>query len=221
MKRLLLIISNLIILRVTGAVIWNYPRYLPPDFSAEFLVGREDYFFGSYQWAFYTHLIAGPPTLLIGLLLVNQRFLRRWPAWHRRLGKLQVMLVLFLLCPSGLWMAASAESGPVAETGFATLAIVTATCCIFGWRRAVQRKFKPHQQWMMRLWMLLCSAVVIRIIGGLSITLQLNGRHVYSVSAWISWLLPLAVYEVVRQERFKKRWNQSVTKLERALGQSA
>lgn len=51
---------------VLAGILRNYPRYLPPDFTSDFLLGREDSFHGGYQWAFYAHLAAGPVTLLLG-----------------------------------------------------------------------------------------------------------------------------------------------------------
>ena len=54
-----------------------YPDYLPPDFSSDFLLGRQRYFHGAYQWAFYPHIAAGPVTLILGTLLVSATFRRR------------------------------------------------------------------------------------------------------------------------------------------------
>jgi uncharacterized membrane protein len=71
---------------VLAAIVSNYPRYLPPDFTSDFLLGRADSFFGAYCWAFYAHLAAGPVTLLLGLALLSDRLRRRHPAWHRVLG---------------------------------------------------------------------------------------------------------------------------------------
>ncbi len=50
----------LLVCKVTLSVVSGYGRYFPPDFDADFLLGREAYFFGPYRWAFYTHLVAGP-----------------------------------------------------------------------------------------------------------------------------------------------------------------
>lgn len=50
----------LLILKITLTVVMNYRDYLPPNFESGFLPGRDSYFFGAYQWAFYTHIAAGP-----------------------------------------------------------------------------------------------------------------------------------------------------------------
>lgn len=186
---------------VLAAIVSNYPRYLPPDFTSDFLLGRADSFFGAYQWTFYAHLAAGPVSLLLGLALGSDGLRRRYPAVHRVLGRLQIAVILLFLVPSGLWMSASAATGAVAGLGFATLAMATAATAVLGWRAAVVRRFAAHGIWMTRLFTLLCSAVVLRLASSLAILTGLHGDWLYAASAWASWLLPLAACEAWRITR--------------------
>jgi hypothetical protein len=112
-------LTVLLILKVTVAVLWGYRAYFPPDFQSDFLRGRESYFFGSYRTAFHLHLASGPLSLVLGMLLISQRFRAKFPEWHRSLGRVQGLNVLLLVAPSGLWMAWYASTGPVAGAGFA------------------------------------------------------------------------------------------------------
>src|SRR5215210_7058377 len=91
---------SVLILKVTVGVVLQYGDYFPPNFQADFLRGREPYFWGGYQWAFYAHVIAGPASLLLGTILVSNWLRSRALAWHRRLGRIQVAIVLLLLVPS-------------------------------------------------------------------------------------------------------------------------
>jgi uncharacterized membrane protein len=193
--------AMLLILRVTLSVVIGYRHYLPPDFNSDFLLGRESYFYGAYRWAFYAHLISGPATLVVGTILVSERFRQRVPKWHRALGKLQIACVLLVLAPSGLWMARYAVSGAVAGVGLGLLAIATATCAALGWRAAAARRFDDHRRWMWRTYILLCSAVVIRLMGGLATVFHVDAIWVYPLSAWASWLVPLLVYECWRMSQ--------------------
>lgn len=198
LDRLLVGAAILLVLKVAVGVVIGFRHYVPPDFNSDFLLGREAYFFGVYSWAFYAHLVAGPTSLIVGTILVSERF-RRWaPAWHRRLGRMQVACVLLLLVPSGMWMARYAMTGATAGLGLGVLAIATGFCCAAGWRAAVARRFDEHRRWMWRTYLLLCSAVVIRMIGGLATVLQIDAEWVYPVSVWVSWLGPLAVFETRR-----------------------
>ena len=94
------------------------------------------------------------------------------------------------------WYAAT---GVVAAVGFATLAIVTATCALAGWRSARRRRFVPHRRWMLRSYALLCSAVVLRVIGGLAD--QFDATWTYPYAAWLSWLIPLVSLEIILRYR--------------------
>lgn len=200
-------LAVLLVVKVTVAVVLGYRNYFPPNFQADFLLGREAYFFGSYRWAFSVHLFAGPLSLILGLLLISTGIRRKFPSWHRKLGRVQALNILLLLTPSGLWMAAFAQAGPIAGASFAVLSVVTASCLALGWRTAVQRKFASHERWMMRTFVLLCSAVLIRVQGGLaSVTQwQLPGQDI--IAAWACWLVPLLAYEswLVLKRRSQQR----------------
>ena len=189
---------RVLILKVTITVILNYGDYLPPDFNSDFLRGRQAYFAGSYQWAFYGHIAAGPCVLVLGMIQLSERLRLRYPWWHRSLGKLQIASILLVLTPSGLWMAFYAETGAVAGVAFASLSAVTAATAWCGWRAAVRRRFAAHRLWMGRCFLLLCSAVVIRVISGIVIVTGIQGDWTYPLAAWVSWLAPLAVFERLR-----------------------
>jgi hypothetical protein len=199
-RRLLLLLTGLLVLRVTLSVVLGYRDYFPADFQSDFLFGRESYFWGAYAWTFYAHILAGPITLVLGTVLLSARFRARLPGWHRRLGRVQGVLVLGLLVPSGLWMAwyAQAEGAAraIAGAGFAALSVATGACVAMGWRAAVQRRIAVHRVWMMRCYVLLCSAVLLRVVGGLSLVTGVDGDWRYAATAWGSWLVPLGVFEL-------------------------
>lgn len=199
--RVLTLLAVLLIGKVTLSIVAGYRDYFPPNFQSDFLLGREPYFWSGYHGAFYIHLAAGPTSLLLGTLLISERFRKAVPAWHKRLGRMQGMCILLLLAPSGLWMSWYAATGVVAAWGLAALAIATAACVALGWRAAVTRRFADHERWMWRTYLLLCSAVVIRMIGGLATVAGLDALWLYPLSAWASWLGPLLVYEFSRGRR--------------------
>lgn len=190
---MLLALAILLVLKTVGVTLLSYRDYFPPNFRADFLLGRRPHFFGAYEWAFYAHIITGPLVLVTGLLLLSEPFRRRRPAWHRRLGRVHVLTVVLLVAPSGLVMARYAMTGAAAGASFALLSIATAACAAAGWRAAVQRRFAAHRRWMVRCYALLCSAVLLRVLGGLFETLGLAGA--YPAASWASWLLPLAAVE--------------------------
>ncbi len=200
-ERVLTLLAGVLILKVTASIVSNYQNYFPPNLGSDFLRGRDGYFFGFYQWAFYTHIVSGPVALVLGLMLVGERFRARFPRWHRYLGRVQVANVLLLVTPSGLWMAGRAAAGPIAGAGLATLAIATASCATLGARSAMRRRFADHRRWMWRCYLLLCSAVVLRLIGGLATVTGMTAPWVDPAATWVCWLVPLAAFEVCERTK--------------------
>ncbi|MDP1798716.1 MAG: DUF2306 domain-containing protein [Planctomycetaceae bacterium] len=194
--RVLTFAVALLIVKVTMMVVAGYVNYYPPNFQSDFLHGREDYFFTRYQWAFYPHIVSGPLSLLLGLLLISERFRRRFPRWHRYLGRVQTAGVLLVVLPSGLVMAFDAAAGPFATLGFILLTLLTAGAMVLGWQAAVQRRFLIHRRWMQRSYLLLCSAVVLRIIGGIGTVLEVKALSFDLLAGWASWVVPLIVFEL-------------------------
>ncbi|HET6884218.1 MAG TPA: DUF2306 domain-containing protein [Pirellulales bacterium] len=197
--RVLKSLAAILIVKVIVSVLAEYRFYWPPDFESDFLRGREAYFWGPYRWAFFTHLISGPSSLVFGALLISEQFRKSDVKWHRRLGRVHAACVLLLLTPSGLWMAYYAATGAVAAAGLGSLAIVTAACVVQGWRAAIARRFLDHRRWMLRTFVLLCSAVVIRMIGGLATVAQWDAEWLYPASTWASWLVPLIFFELAQR----------------------
>ena len=205
MLAVLRIVASLLVLKTALSVILLWTRYAQPDFTTEFLKGREAYFFGAYQAAFYAHVFTGPGTLILGLVLVSRRFRIRFPKLHRFLGRIQAAWVLCLLTPSGLWMSWYADTGVAAATGFAVLAIGTGACVLRGWQCAVQRRFNAHQRWMWRCFLLLCSAVVLRLMGGMATVIGWDSPLLYAQAAWSSWLIPLGIFEYLEYRKRRRR----------------
>ncbi len=193
-------LAVVLILRVLAAILANYPDYFPPDFNSLFLQGREPTFSGAYQAAFYVHIFSGPIVLFNGLVLLNNYVRRRHGDWHRWLGRVQVIVLLFLVLPSSAVMSLHAFGGWPAGLSFLLLALATGYCAIVGVVHARRRHYDRHRCWMLRSYVLICSAVALRLISG---TAGLVGapspESAYIVAAWSSWLLPITAYEAVER----------------------
>ena len=196
LRRALVVVTGLLVLKVTAEVMLGYVNYFPANFGSDFLRGRERYFFGAYRWAFYPHIASGPLAIVLGLVQISDSFRRRFPKWHRNLGRLHLLNVLCVVTPSGLWMSYYASTGAIAAIGFAILALMTGMCSVLGWRAAVMRQFARHKRWMWRCFLLLCSAVVLRLLGGLGTVIGVQSDWFDPVASWSSWLVPLAAFEL-------------------------
>jgi hypothetical protein len=193
-------LAVVLILRVLVVILANYPDYFPPNFDSLFLQGREATFGGAYRAAFYVHILSAPFVLFIGLILLSAQVRRRHGGWHRWLGRVQVVVLLFFVLPSSVVMSRHAFGGWPAGLSFLLLSAATASCAIVGVVYACRRRYNLHRRWMLRTYVLICSAVALRLISG---TAGLVGvpspEQAYVFAAWSSWLLPLAACEVVER----------------------
>lgn len=196
-QRIAFFLGTLLILKIVVVVFWSYRDYFPPHFRDDFLIGRDHYFWNGYHWGFYVHIVSGPISLLLGVVLISDWFRKRFPRWHRRLGRIQVANVLLLVVPSGLWMSLWAANGWPTGLAFAALALATGFCAAMGWRKAVLRQFASHRRWMWRLFVLLGSAVAIRVLGGITVTFEWHYDWIYTFNSWLSWIGPLVVCELL------------------------
>jgi hypothetical protein len=193
-------LAVVLILRVLAAILANYPDYFPPDFDSLFLQGREATFTGTYRLAFYVHIFSGPVVLFNGLILLSERVRRRYGGLHRGLGRVQVSVLLMFVLPSGAVMARHAFGGWPAGLSFLLLSVATAGCAVVGVVHARRRRFDRHRRWMLRSYVLICSAVALRLISGAAGLVDVPSREAaYVVAAWASWVVPLAIFEVVER----------------------
>lgn len=185
--------------KILVSILWEYRWYFPADFDASsFLNDRQDSFEGSYRAAFYVHIIGGPIAALLGVLLFITGGRRSFSKVHRFAGRLLLFLVLLVVAPSGLIMAEQAYGGPIAAAGFASLSILTAITALTAVHFARTRRISAHQRWATRFLILLLSPFVLRLASGTMIVMRVESDWTYRLSAWLSWLVPLALFEAWR-----------------------
>jgi uncharacterized membrane protein YozB (DUF420 family) len=193
-------LAVVLILRVLCVILANYPDYFPPNFDSLFLQGREATFHGTYRVAFYVHILTAPIVLVLGLLLLSETLRGRYPGWHRRMGRFQVLLLLGLMLPSSVVMSYHAFGGWLGGLSFLLLSLTTAGCALLGIWQAWRRRFEAHRRWMLRCYVLICSAVTLRLLSGTASLLEVPyPESAYIIASWSSWLIPLVGLEVVER----------------------
>ena len=190
-----------IIVHVGALIVAGYGNYLPPRFDAGFLADKRDAFFRTgYFIGFYAHIAAAPVALVCGLIQSSTWLRRRRPNVHRRIGRVYVHAVLWAMAPGGLVMSLHAYGGVSSIACFATLSMLTWGFTLAGWRSARRRRWREHGRWMIRSYVLVGSAILLRMIhfairswsteiawvDGLPI--HWSHENIYRVSAWLSWL---------------------------------
>lgn len=192
--------SWVLLAKVFVSILLEYRWYFPPNFEASaFLLGRQEIFNGLNATAFYAHIVSGPAALLLLAWLMLSGGRTFFGLSHAWLGRLQGMVVVLIVVPSGLVMACHTLAGPLAGWGFATLAVLTAASTIAAGLSARARQFQAHRKWAVRCCILLCSPLLLRIATGWAIVLGLESQLFYISNAWLSWLVPLAIYELTQR----------------------
>jgi hypothetical protein len=199
LKTLAFVATTILFAKVLLSIVLEYRWYFPANFESAFLTGRRESFVGLYRAAFYAHILGGPVAILLGAFLVWSGARARFPAFHRWAGRVQIPLILVVLVPSGLVMATQALAGPIAGFGFASLSVATGVCAVAAVYFACNRLFTQHQLWATRCWLLLLSPLIFRLASGALIVTAMESANAYCANAWLSWLLPLAIYEAWRR----------------------
>lgn len=210
---LLFLVSALLIvfvLRTSLLILWEYRHYFPPNLQSDFLVLHSEQFagdgiWGVYRIAFYAHILSAPVCLLLFCALSHTRFRGSFKQLHRRMGFLNIVLILFCFLPSSIVLACYSYGGWPASASFIVSSIVMAICTWCGWKASKTNK-EMHQKWMVRAFAILLSAVLLRALGGATEVLNWPQIPSYQLAAWLSWLIPLAGAEAaIRLSRNKKR----------------
>ncbi|WP_291908366.1 DUF2306 domain-containing protein [Chitinophaga sp. CB10] len=154
-----------------------------------------------WRLSFYIHVFVSTIVLITGVLQFSNYLLQRYPKIHRSLGKTYAVVVIFISGPSGLVMAFYANGGMAARISFVLLSVLWIGVTVIGWRRALQRLWDAHQQWMLRSYALTLSALTLRfyvyLMGALH--MQLHPRTAYVMVSWLSWTVNLLLAEIYIQ----------------------
>ena len=176
-----------------------FPHYFSADLDYGFLRSKGDYFFSSgYYIGFYAHIVGAPLAFFAGSLQVSRTLRFKWPRFHRMLGRVYCCSVLLLAFPGGLVMALKAYGGWSSTLCFALLSILMGAATVAGWRVARLGNYRQHSTWMLRSYLLIASAIFLRILHPMITTFGLDHEFTYQISVWVSWLFPLCVFEIFR-----------------------
>ena len=148
------------------------------------------------------HVAGGVTALLVGPLQFVRLIRGRWPAFHRATGRIYI-IACAIGAPAGFMLALGSTAGPVAGSGFAVLAVLSAAFTWLGYRAAVERRFGDHREWMLRSYALTSAAITLRLMLPTAVfVLDQEFDAAYRVIAWLSWTTNLALVEYhIRRSR--------------------
>ena len=114
------------------------------------------------------------------------------------MGYAYVIDVLLLAGPSGLIMGFYANGTIWAKTSFVILAFLWIVFTAIAYKRALEKDFISHRNWMMRSYALTFSAITLRLLAYfLPKFFHMEAFFEYTLIAWMSWTINLMIVEIL------------------------
>ena len=148
--------------------------------------------------AFYIHIMTSMIVLLAGLTQFSKRLYKY--KIHRNLGKIYVLVVVFLSGPTGLIMGYFANGGIYSQIAFIALSLIWMASTFLAYRYAVLRKFDKHQYMMIISYSLTLSALTLRgwkYLFTALYDLEMKPMDLYRLVAWLGWAPNIIVALVI------------------------
>ncbi len=151
-----------------------------------------------WRTVFYVHILSGMLAIVLGPFQFIACIRKHYPKAHRQMGKIYVMAILATGSPSGLYMAFFANGGAAASLGFVLMSILWFYTTWMAISTIRKHQIDQHQRWMVRSYAITFSAVSLRLwVPLLSLFTQMEHLFIIILTAWISWLINLAVAEAL------------------------
>jgi hypothetical protein len=171
--------------------------YFDPETLPPFVVERlPERFAALWLGSLRVHVAAASLSFPLCLVL-STRALQRRAAWHRWLGRLSGVVVLFALVPSGTVLAFHAKGGAVVSAGFLLSATIVACAMARGIVHARRGDLVSHRRAMRHVIAQMSVAVVSRamLLGFDSVGIDPDVAYV--VALWVPVLASAAVVELL------------------------
>ena len=149
-----------------------------------------------------SHVIVAPIALLLGPFQFLPGIRWRFPAFHRRAGRVYVVACV-VAGAGGLVTAFHASGGPVAGWGFGILAVLWIAATLGAWWAAVARNFALHRLLMRFSYAMTFGAVTLRLqipVGFMMGYASYSAMSVWlAYTAWIPNVIVVALHAAVER----------------------
>lgn len=149
------------------------------------------------------HVLAGVVCLFSCLLQFSKLLLQRAPVWHRLMGRLYAVVVLFVLSPTGIVLALYAKGGFPGRAGFLLLGVASFQSTLLGITSMLGSRpdLLRHRQWMTRSFAFVASAITFRVYHIAMFYCGITEEINYVASLYLSMCGNAAVTELILRWR--------------------
>ncbi|RYZ48955.1 MAG: DUF2306 domain-containing protein, partial [Sphingobacteriales bacterium] len=154
----------------------------------------------SWNIAFYTHIITGGFSLLVGWLQFVARLRNRKPGLHRNIGKAYIFSSL-ISAVAGFYLSFFATGGFTGALGFAFLAVFWFYTTLSAFVHARKSRILRHRDMALYSYAACFAAVTLRLWLQLFLLSGMAFIPAYKVVAWLSWVPNvLAAYFLIQKK---------------------
>jgi hypothetical protein len=151
------------------------------------------------RWVLIAHITAGGGALILGPLQFWSRFRARYSRLHRWVGVGYLLAILVSSIGAVILSFTTAYEVNWAYAFFAQVWVsVWIISTIIAYRAALQKKFKLHQEWMTRSYIVTLAFIISGL--ALKYLLKIGFGTFEDISPslfWMGWSVPLFVYQVI------------------------
>lgn len=172
-------------------------QYIPIQLDVAFLRIKQQYIhITHWKIAFFVHVFTSMFALIAGFTQFSASFLRKFPKWHRLIGKMYVIDILIFTGPSGFIMGLYANGGLSSRIAFTLLASLWMFFTLQAYLKIKQKDIRAHKAYMYRSYALTLSAITLRVWKYLIVmALHPKPMDVYMLVAWLGWVLNYVLVE--------------------------
>ena len=197
-KTLLQVIVTVIFLFFSYLLLQLSLPYISFDNKVAFLATKQDVInIDAWRLSFYLHVFSSIFVLLAGFFQFFKASFLKNSKFHRFLGKVYIIIVLFISGPSGLLMAFYANGGIWTKLGFIILGIGWLVFTALAYYHIRQKNIELHRNFMIRSYAFTLSAVTLRGWMFVFSWFYMDYYTSYLIVAWLSWSLNLAIAELI------------------------
>jgi len=151
-----------------------------------------------FQVSFYIHIASSWFVMSSGALQLIPALYRKWPTFHRWVGRVYVLVILVLACPSGLGLAVYANGGLAAKVGFTMQCVAWWFLTLQAWRFAILKQWEKHANSVLRSLAVTVAAMSLRTESYfMYYYLGTKPIETYLTVTWLSWVGNLFIAEIL------------------------
>jgi hypothetical protein len=158
------------------------------------------------RWVLIAHITAGGGALILGPLQFWSRLRASYVRLHRWLGMAYLLaIVVSSICAVILSLTTAYDVNWAYAFSAQVWVSVWIISTIIAYRAALQKKFKLHQEWMTRSYIVTVAFIISGLLLKYLLRIEFGTFEDISPSLfWMGWSVPLFIYQVILSTRTNK-----------------